>query len=432
MSRAVVKKPKHETENRANGTATDAVVERVRRAESEIVGVCRDLLRIPSENPPGDTTEVFAYARELLEGWGFRPRVLEPAPGRQNLIVTWDSGRPGRHLAFNGHLDVFPAGPRERWTHDPFGAEVERGRLYGRGATDMKGGVTASLFAFRYLREFERDLAGKATLSLVCDEENFAEFGARWLVPNHPEVLGDALINGEPSTPSIIRIGDKGLVWAEATFRTRGGHAAYAHVSDNAIHRALRFLGVIKAIEKWKSPLPRPLATHLAAVERGIDRAVGKGATAVARRFVVSLGMIGGGIKVNMIAPECRVEIDTRIPIGGRVKPVVAALEKAAKACGGELTIVNTAEPSVTGWDHPIFQIGKRVLERVAGQRTMFAVGLGCNDARLWRYEGIPGLIYGPTPHGMGAPDEYVEIEDLLRVTMVHGATALAYLRRPA
>ena len=59
-------------------------------------------------------------------------------------------------------------------------------------------------------------------------------------------------------------------------------------------------------------------------------------------------------------------------------------------------------------WDQPIVQIGKRVLERVAGRRTMFAVGLGCNDARLWRYEGIPGLIYDPTPHGMGAPDEYV------------------------
>ena len=163
-----------------------------------------------------------------------------------------------------------------------------------------------------------------------------------------------------------------------------------------------------------------------------MDRAVGKGATAVARRYVTNLGLIEGGIKVNMIAPECRVEVDTRIPIGGRVAPVVAALKKMARECGGELTVVNTAEPSVTGWDHPIYQIGKRVLERVAGQKTIFAVGLGCNDARLWRYEGVPGLIYGPTPHGMGTVDEYVEIADLLRVTMVHGATALEYLARPS
>ena len=410
----------------------DQVMERVKREESEIVAVCRELVRIPSENPPGDTTKVFGYAQELLHRWKIPFRLIEPAPGRQNLIATWDSGRPGKHLAFNGHLDVFPAGPRDRWTHDPYGGAVERGRLYGRGTTDMKGGVTASLFALRALRDRESDLAGRATLSLVCDEENFAEHGARHLVANHPEVLGDALINGEPSSPSIMRIGDKGLVWAEAVFRTTGGHAAYAHVSDNAIHRAMQFLQEVKAIEKWKSPLPAALARHLTSVERIMDRAIGKGATAVARRYVVSLGMIEGGVKVNMIAPECRVEIDTRIPIGGKVKPVIALLQKAAKKFGGELTVVNSTEPSVSSWDHPIFKIGKRVLERVAGQKTVFAVGLGCNDARLWRYAGVPGLIYGPTPHGMGTGDEYVEIADLLRVTMVHTATAMEYLARPA
>jgi succinyl-diaminopimelate desuccinylase len=412
--------------------STAAVKDRVTRDEAQIVAVCRDLVRIPSENPPGDTTDVFAYATDLLGRWGYRPRLLEPAPQRQNLIVTWDSGRPGPHLVFNGHLDVFPAGPRERWSRDPYGGQVEGGRLHGRGVTDMKGGVTASLFAFRYLAEAESDLVGKATLTLVCDEENFAEFGARHLVANHPEVLGDALINGEPSTPAIMRIGDKGLVWSEVTFRTPGGHAAFAHVSDNAIHRAMRFLREIQAIERWKSPLPAPLARHLRTIERVMDRALGKGATAVARRYVVSMNMISAGIKVNMIAPECRVEVDTRIPIGGKVKPVVDALKRAARASGGELRVVNTAEPSVTGWDHAIYRIGKRVLEEVVGRKAVFGVGLGCNDARLWRYHGIPGVIYGPTPHNMGRPDEYAEIADLLQTTMVHAATAREFLARPA
>ena len=84
----------------------DQLIERVKQDESEIVGVCRDLVRIPSENPPGDTTKVFAYAQELLHRWSFPFRLLEPAPGRQNLIATWDSDRPGKHLVFNGHLDV--------------------------------------------------------------------------------------------------------------------------------------------------------------------------------------------------------------------------------------------------------------------------------------------------------------------------------------
>jgi succinyl-diaminopimelate desuccinylase len=66
----------------------------------------------------------------------------------------------------------------------------------------------------------------------------------------------------------------------------------------------------------------------------------------------------------------------------------------------------------------------------VAGQKTVFGIGLGCNDARLWRYAGVPALIYGPTPHGMGAPDEYVEVADLLRAATVHSDTALEYLAR--
>jgi succinyl-diaminopimelate desuccinylase len=397
-----------------------------------VVGVCQDLVRVPSENPPGDTTEVFACVERLLTEWRFPFKLLRPAPGRQNLIATWDTGRPGRHLVLNGHLDVFPAGPREAWSRDPFSGDVENERLYGRGVTDMKAGCTASLFTLRYVREFEKDLAGKVTLTLVCDEENFAEHGARWLVANHRECLGDALLNGEPGTPAIVRIGDKGLVWSEATFRTRGGHSAFPHVSENAIHQAMRFLSQIKAIERWKSPLPAPLAKHLGQIEKVLDRGLGKGATKVARRYVVGPGVIRGGIKVNMIAPECTVEVDVRIPIGGKVKPVVAELKKAAKACGGELQVVNSVEPSFTSWDEPIAQVVKRAVERVGGRKAVFGVGIGSNDARLWRYAGVPAVIYGPTPNKMGAPNEYVEIADLLRTTMVHGATALEFLARPS
>jgi succinyl-diaminopimelate desuccinylase len=403
-------------------------VDRVKRDEAEIVGVCRDLVRIPSENPPGDTTDVFAHAQELLTRWKFPFTLVTPAPGRQNLFATWDTGRPGRHLALNGHLDVFPAGPRARWARDPYSGDVENGRLHGRGTTDMKAGVTASLFTLRYLRDQERGLAGKVTLSLVCDEETFGEHGARHLLARHPECLGDALLNGEPGTPEIVRIGDKGLVWASATFRTPGGHSAYPHLSESAIHRAMRFLEAARAIERWKSPVPAPLARHYTAIQPVVDRVLGKGATAVARRHVVTPSVIHGGLKVNMIAPECTAEVDVRIPAGGRVRPVVAALRKAARAAGGELTVVNTAEPSLNDRDADIFRIVRRNVERFARRRPVFGVGLGCTDARLWRYEGVPAVVYGPVPHNMGRANEYVAIADLLGTTLVHAVSAAEFL----
>ena len=414
-------------------TLIGELVQQARKDESTIVGVCRDLVRIPSENPPGDTTEVFGYVRGLLEKWGFSFTLHEPAPGRQNLIATWDTGRPGKHLVLNGHLDVFPAGPRALWDREPFSGDVERGRLYGRGVTDMKAGCTASLFTLAYVRQFEKHLDGKLTLTLVCDEENFAEHGARALVARYPEVLqADALLNGEPGTPDIIRIGDKGLVWSEVTFRTPGGHGAFPHVSESAITRAMRFLGAIKAIERWKSPLPAVMARHLTRIQPVTDRGLGKGATAVARRYVVHFGTIRGGIKVNMIAPECTAEIDVRIPIGGRVAPVAAALKKAARAHGGQLRIVNTVEPNWTRWDEPIARSVKGAVEGFGGPKTVFGVGIGSNDARLWRYAGVPAVIYGPTPNNMGRANEYVEVRELLRTTTVHAVAALEFLAHPA
>jgi succinyl-diaminopimelate desuccinylase len=411
----------------------DALLRQVKTDEAAIVGVCRDLVRIPSENPPGDTTEVFGYVRTLLDKWGLPVTLHEPAPGRQNLIAAWDTGRPGKHLVLNGHLDVFPAGPRALWDRDPFSGDVEGGRLHGRGVTDMKAGCTALLFTLAYVRQFEASLGGKVTLTLVCDEENFAEHGARALVLRYPEVLqADALLNGEPGTPDIIRIGDKGLVWAEVTFRTPGGHGAFPHVSESAITRAMRFLEAIKPIERWKSPVPAPLARHVTRIQKVTDRGLGKGATAVARRYVVHFGTIRGGIKVNMIASECTAEVDVRIPMGGRVAPVVAALKKAARQCGGRLTVVNTIEPNWTSSDASIARIVKGVVEGLGGPATVFGFGIGCNDARLWRYAGVPAVIYGPTPHNMGRANEYVEVRELLRATTVHAVTALRFLARPA
>lgn len=402
---------------------------RLGKAESEVVRVCRDLVRIPSENPPGDTTEAFAYVQGLLERWRFRFALLRPARGRQNLIATWDTGRPGRHLVLNGHLDVFPAGPRAAWERDPFSGTVQRGRLYGRGSTDMKAGVTASLFTLRMARDYERQLDGKVTLTLVCDEETFAEHGARYLLARHPECVGDALLNGEPG----CRMSDKGFVWAEATFRTGGGHAAYAHLGESAIHRANQFINAVRGIERWPSPLPPRWSRQLRRIRDVMERRAGRGASEVARRYVVTVGMINGGVKVNMMAPECAVQVDCRIPVGGRVKKVVGALREAARTSGGRLRVINSTEPSASDLDHEIFTIVKRAADEVNGARpTVFCFGLGCTDARLWRYRGVPAVVYGPTAHHMGAPNEFLEVRELLGTAAVHSATALEFLRRPA
>jgi succinyl-diaminopimelate desuccinylase len=400
------------------------VLDRVRRAEDEIAAVCRDLIRIPSENPPGDVTDIARYVEDVLKRWKCDVRRIEPAPGRVNLVATWDSGRPGKHLVFNGHLDTFPAGPLDLWQHDPFAGDVEEGRLYGRGAIDMKGGVTASLFAFRFLPEFGEGLGGKASLTLVCDEETFAEYGARHVLDHYPECYGDALLNGEPGA----RIADKGLVWAEARFQTRGGHAAYANVHENAIDRAIEFLRRLKVLETRPSPMPREVQDYLAGIVAEMDAGLGEGAVDVARRFVVTAGLLKGGTKVNMAAAEALLQVDVRIPAGGQVANALAEIEAAAVATGGNVTIINSTEPSITDWRDPFARTVAEAARAITGSEPRFALGLGCTDARLWRYRGVPAIVYGPTPHSMGGTDEYIELPDLYRATAVQALAALEFL----
>ena len=119
-----------------------------------------------------------------------------------NIVGSFEGATPGHHLVLNGHMDVFPADEaNERWTHGPWSGAIAEGKIYGRGVADMKAGTSASIFTYRYLHRLRERLAGRLTLTAVSDEETFGPWGARYLMEHHPEVHGDCLLNGEPSSP---------------------------------------------------------------------------------------------------------------------------------------------------------------------------------------------------------------------------------------
>lgn len=391
-----------------------------------VVQLCRRLVRAPSENPPGDTSAVFEVVGRQLREWGLDYEVFEPAPGRQNLVARFDSGRPGPHLILHGHLDVFPAGDHSRWTVRPFAGEIIDGRLFGRGVADMKAGVTAALVAFASLWNQERRLRGRASLTLVCDEETFGEYGARHLIKHVPDVTGDAMLSGEPGP--VVRFGEKGFVWVECTFRTRGGHAAYPHLSANAISRASAFIQDVRKIERLPIGFSRDLRDHFRSVAADHDRLFGAGATDVARRYLVNVGRIGGGTKVNMNAAHCSVELDVRLPVGTRAAPVLQVLTRIAREHGARVRLINATAPSLSDHRHPFFALVAETARRVTRRQPPLNIGLATSDARLWRYRGVPAANYGPRAHHVGSADEFVKIHDLLAATRVHELVALEYL----
>src|SRR5215831_15904324 len=221
------------------------LLQRVESDRDVLIDFLRRFIRCPSPNPPGDTRAAAAHIRDLLDGRGIEYRVIAPQETMPNIVATFEAGKPGRHLALNGHIDVFPVGDGEGWTRDPWGGALVDGRIYGRGACDMKCGTTASIFTYLYLQELREELHGRLTLSAVSDEETFGPWGARYLSEHHPEVFGDCCLNSEPSSPWTLRFGEKGPLWLEFTVRTKGAHGAYTHASKSATegHRRTRSAG---------------------------------------------------------------------------------------------------------------------------------------------------------------------------------------------
>src|SRR5579859_2374426 len=203
----------------------------VRERLDSVVELCAELIRVPSENPPGDTGGIAALIETKLSA---NPaialrRVIAKQPA-VNLIAKLSGGRLGRRLIINGHLDTFPIGNRAGWTVDPFGGLVRDGRLYGRGAADMKAGLAVAISTALLLAEHRDAFAGELVLTLVGDEETGGEWGTRYLLGHEPDALGDAMINGDAGSPDVLRFGEKGQLWIELEARGKSHHGAHVHL----------------------------------------------------------------------------------------------------------------------------------------------------------------------------------------------------------
>ncbi len=167
------------------------LIERVEADRETIISFLRGLIAAKSPNPPGDTREAASYVGKFLDERGIRYWTVGPDAEKPNIVSNVKFGKPGRNLVMNGHIDVFPVGDGAGWNHPPWDGALVDGRIYGRGACDMKAGTTASIYAYAVLNELGEELSGSATLTVVSDEESGGRLGSGWLVENVPEVKGD-------------------------------------------------------------------------------------------------------------------------------------------------------------------------------------------------------------------------------------------------
>ncbi len=390
----------------------------IEKRQAELIEVCQQLIRCRSPNPPGDTREVASFIASYLEGVGLEVDWVVAQPEMPNLIAQLTGLGRGRHLTLIGHMDTFPVPHADEWQYDPFGGEIADGRIYGRGASDMKGGLAASMLAMAVLAQFRNETRGQIDFLAVSAEEDFGWQGAPYLLAQRPSLVGDAAITAEPLYDGVIGCGEKGMVWLEVVAHSAGGGGFLAGSGESAVELLLFAIEELQEFRSWRCDLPARLVG-----------AAGENRPTL-ERVTVNVGLIQGGSKINLRPQLARAEIDIRLPLGIGGERVLGRVNRLLKESQGlSWRLIQQSEPNWSDPDDRLFNCLAKAAFSVEGCRFPIGMYLPASDARLFRQLGIPAASFGPPAHGEGCPDEYVLTSDLIATAKILTLTAFDYNR---
>ena len=333
------------------------------------------LVRTPSENPPGEEAAVASLTSALCKDLGLEVEEHEAEPGRPSIVARW-RGSPGPTLCYCSHIDVVPAGDPGLWSRDPYSGAIEDGRMHGRGSSDAKGPVAAALEAVAILKEAGWEPAGTLELALVADEETMGFKGAGYLVEQ--QVLApDVAIVGEPTSLRVVRA-QRGASWFRLTTRGLAGHGSAPERGINAIKHMSE------------------VVLHLEDTLPDVSHALLGGPT-------INVGTIRGGEKVNIIPAGCMIEVDRRTVPGETKESVIAGIQQAVDRArerfpdlDADLELAFFAEPFEVEAGAPVVRSAVDATSSVTG-RDVDVIGFrGASDARFLFETGCDVIVWGP------------------------------------
>ncbi len=409
------------------------VLAKVDTAETELIAITRALVRIPSETPPSDTREVAKAVASMLETEANVTTTFYPSEVPvENLVAVADTGRKGRSLVFNGHLDTYPIGDPESWSDDPFSGMVRDGKIFGRGSVDMKGGIACALMAFKLLTRNRHLWSGQLVLALAGDEESMGTLGSQYLLDNVPDARGDAMLCADVGSPLVPRIGEKGMIWIDIHADGNPAHGAHVHRGRNAIDLLVQAMNAISELRNFNVDTPSDVAAVIDQAKAISEPLGGDGEADVLQHITVNFGRISGGTSANLVADKAEVNADIRLPLGvsvseaeGEISRILAGFDHI------KFEIVRRYEPNWTDPNEHIVRSVATACREVLEQEPVVNMRVGASDARLYRAAGIPTVVCGLTPHNLGGPDEFVGIDEMVTLTKIHVLAALKFLEEP-
>jgi succinyl-diaminopimelate desuccinylase len=368
--------------------------------KKRLIALARSLIRIDSQNPPGDERKIASFVCSRLSASGLRPRVVSFEPNRPNVIARLKGKDSRRSLLISPHLDTVPSG--KSWKLDPLGAVVRAGRLYGLGATDCKCNIACALEALQSITEEKLRLPYDLIFAATADEECGSSLG---LIPllQKKIIRPDAALVLDADDFDII-VAQKGLIHLKVRLKGKRCHGAYPWRGKNAIDAAVKALNRISSLK-----LPSKKNAYL-------------------RPPTVNIGTIRGGDKVNIVADLCEFELDIRFLPGTSHRDFLGLVRKALSACSGDFDIeVNgIQQPYTISPSHPLVR-GLRQAFRESGLAPRIKGSEGATVITFFQHEGIPAAASGFGNGGQAhSADEFVKVNNLYK-----GAKALEeFLKR--
>lgn len=357
----------------------------------QAVEILKDLVRIPSVSY--EELEAAKYLQDFLATHGFNVKIDE----WNNVIAERKGSGGSSRLMILGHHDTVEAGDLNKWTHDPFGAEEEEGIIYGRGASDEKGGLACAMAAIdRLLKEHTEGLKGD--ILFVSSREEILDLSERGIlkVLANNDIQADGCLCVEPTKMCNIALGQKGRSVVDITTHGKNAHGSTPDLGINAI---MHMGHLLVEIDRMQLPNRPPL---------------GPGTQCV--------GVVKGGIRANMVADQCDISIDRRIVMGENedsvrreYEQVIAELQKRIPELKAEVSLRPTLNPACTDPESDIVRYAKEAC--AALEYPVETVYMNQHADIEWTINDahIPSIIWGPgNADSCHAPDENISIEELV------------------
>lgn len=347
----------------------------------ETIALTQRMIQIPSIDPPGNERAMSSFVQSYLEEVGIAVEAIAVEglnPERKNIIARLEGSGQAAPLIFSGHMDVVPVSERERqqWVCDPFVGEINDGFLWGRGASDMKGGLAGILSAMRFLKENDITPPGDIILAASVDEENLMR-GAKAMV-NYPLLqTAKGIIVCEGTGLELI-VDSRGRTWAEVIFEGKSAHASLKDAGNNAIVHAIKF------------------------ADRLLNHSIPFEYHELLGEFFWQINVIQGGVEPAMVPDQCVLTVDARLVPGvtpemvwSEVQNIIDQMHAEDENCVAKIHILEAREPWSTNMDSPVVDLVQNsydLLQIPMGRRGQ----KGTTDGTFLRRMGIDTVMAGP------------------------------------